>query len=232
MKISYILGALILTAIAASSATANTENTPENPEITVNVETPVSPRENYKYIASLSYSAADFPIPGKFGVTGGLVTSPQQTWELEYMRGTFSVPGGFRDLGSITDSRLSLIGRTYFGGSFHVSYGLSYFNFNAQVGDQLMNTATGGVYPAMNAADVQGLGANIGVGNTWVFRKDITVGVDWLAWAQPLYTLKRSSDYLNYETDEQSRRSVEDTLKIMSYVPRFAMVNVHVGMLF
>lgn len=227
MKVNKVLGSLILSAFCVSTAWASAEAV-----ISTDVPQQIHPRENHQYLASVSYSFADFPIPNKLGMTAGLITSVDQTWELEYMRGSISAPGFFRDLGALTDSRLSLIGRTYFGNSFHVSYGLTYFSFNAQVGDQLMNTATNGVYPSMNAADVQGLGANLGIGNTWTFRKNITVGVDWLAVAQPFYTLKRSSDYLKYATDEQSRRSVEETLKILSYVPRFAMVNFHVGMLF
>lgn len=230
MKIYKFLGAGFFSIIFAV-ATGVHAGTPEL-ETHAEAPTKIGPRESFQYLVSVSYSAIDFPIPSKFGLTAGLITSPDQTWELEYMRGSYSVPGGFRDLGSLTDSRLSVIGRTYYGNSFHLSYGMTYFSFNAQVGDKLMNVATGGTYPSMNALDVQGLGLNVGIGNIWTFRKNITVGIDWLSIAQPIYSLKRSSDYLKYATDAEDKRSVEESMKVISYLPRFAAVNFHVGMLF
>lgn len=193
---------------------------------------PLAPRARTNYLAAISYAPIDFPIPSKIGITAGLVKSQYQTWELEYMRGSLSVPGGFRDLGSITDTRVGLIGRTFFGDSLHIAYGVSYFDFNATVGDALMNSLSGGTYPNIDAMTVQGFGFNVGFGNTWVIQRDITIGVDWLTWAQPLFVTKRSSDYVNYTTSENDKKNVEDTMKVVSYLPRFAAVNIHVGMLF
>ena len=199
------------------------------------LETSVSlkpPRAQKSYLASLNYSVVDFPIPSKLGVTVGLISSPTQTWELEYMRGSISVPGHFRDLGSMTDTRIGFIGRTYFGESFHMSYGISYFDFSATVGDALLNNLTGGGYPNIDMLTVQGFGLNVGLGNTWVINKNITLGIDWLTIAQPLVVTKKNSDYVNYTSNKNDKKNVEDTMKIVSYLPRFAAASVHVGVLF
>lgn len=196
-------------------------------------ETPVlCPRARTSYLASINYSFLDFPIPNKFGLTVGFVQNPFQTWEIEYMRGSWSAPGKFRSLGSVSDVRAGLIGRTYFGDSFHMSYGLSYFDFTASVGDALMSSISGGSFPSMDALVVTGYGLNVGIGNMWVLKYDIVLGIDWISWAQPLVITKRSSDYLDYTTNENDKRNVEDTIKTVSYLPRFSVLNVHVGMLF
>lgn len=191
-----------------------------------------APRARTNYLASISYSPVDLPIPSKLGLTVGLVKSQYQTWEIEYMKGGISVPGGFRDLASVNDVRVGLIGRSFYGNSLHVSYGVSYFDFSATVGDALMNGLTNGNYPNIDAMTVQGVGFNVGLGSSWVFKHDITLGVDWITWAQPLFITKKSSDYLKYSTNEDNKKTVEDTMSVVSYLPRFALLSVHVGMLF
>lgn len=193
---------------------------------------PLCPRARTNYLASINYSFLDFPVPSKYGFTAGVVTGPFQTWELEYMRGSWSAPGNFRNLGSVSDVRAGVISRTYFGDSFHMSYGITYFDFNAVIGDELMSRISGGNVAKIDALKVQAFGLNLGIGNMWVLKYDIMLGIDWISWAQPLVISKRRSDFLDYTTNENDKRNVEDTIKVISYLPRFSLLNVHVGMLF
>lgn len=191
----------------------------------------IPPAEN-PYFGAVTYTALEFPIPNKFGARLGKRTSPGQSWELEYVKGSWGPPGGFRKLGSLSDSRLSVIGRSYMGEHFHFIYGVSFFDFSADVGDALVSGVSGGAYPSMNAAKVQGLGVNVGLGHSWVFREKLVLGIDWLSWAQPLKLTRRSSDFIRSSTDESTKAYVADTLKIISYIPRFSILSVHLGVLF
>jgi len=251
-SIKYLAKVLFLfTLVTASIAGAQTTEVPvveENPSLPAPVTKPtiqekaasvfstMAPIQNVRtennYFASFNYSALDFPIPGKWGVTAGLMSTPDRTWELEYLKGSYTVPGGFRDLGSINDTRISLISRTYFGNSFNLAGGISYFDFTADVGDKLLSGATGGAYPSMNAMTVRGFGAYVGLGNSWTFRKNITLGIDWIAIAQPVYITKRTSDFTQNSNDASANQSIDDTMKIISYLPRFALLSAHLGMVF
>lgn len=191
----------------------------------------LGPREGKNYLASFSYSLVDIPLPNKMGLNLGLIKSPTQTWELEFLRGNLSF-GGFRDLASASDTRIGLIGRSYYGKHFHISYGLSYFDFSAKLGDELMNGMTGGAYPSVDVLTIQGFGANVGLGTTWVFKQKFTLGIDWISWAQPLFITKRSSDYLNYSNNQSGKDNVSATIRFVSYLPRFSVLGVHLGMLF
>jgi len=216
VKLGAFLFALIIALIGAGPVRAQTQ--------TSSVEG--------SYFGALTYTALEFPIPNKFGARLGKRTSPGQSWEVEYVKGSWGPPGGFRKLGSLSDSRFSVIGRSFMGEHFHFIYGVSFFDFSADVGDALVSGVSGGAYPSMNAAKVQALGLNVGLGHSWVFRENVVLGIDWISWAQPLKLTRRSSDFIRASTDETTKAYVADTLKIISYIPRFSILSVHLGMLF
>jgi hypothetical protein len=190
-------------------------------------------RANSKYVALLNYSPLDLLIPSKIGLTLGLVNGTEQTWELEYLKGSVSVPFVIEDLGKMTDERISLIGRSYFNNnSFNFSYGLSYFDFSLHLGDKLLNRVTGGNYPSIDVVQVQALGFNMAVGNRWVFDKNMTFGVDWVSWAQPVSVIKKNSSFLDYATNQEDRDDVEKAINFISYFPRLAFFKLQFGMSF
>jgi hypothetical protein len=93
------------------------------------------------------------------GFSLGLNNDGDKTWELEYLRGSISVPFIIEDLGKMTDERISIIGRSYFGGnSFNLSYGVSYFNFSLHLGDKLLGGLTGGAYPSIDLVEIKAYG--------------------------------------------------------------------------
>ncbi len=190
-------------------------------------------REKSDYFALGNYSSLDLLIPNKFGVTVGEIKNADKTYEFEYLRGSIAVPFIIEDLGKMTDERYSLIARSYMGNnSFNFSYGLSYFDFSLHIGDKLLNRITSGTYPAVDLVQVQSLGFNLGLGNRWAFSHNITLGVDWISWAQPVYVTNKKSAFLDFATNQQDRDDVDQGLKIISYFPRFALLKVQFGMLF
>lgn len=190
-------------------------------------------REQNNYFALVNYSPLDMLIPSKIGLTLGSIRTADKTWELEYLRGSVSVPFFVKDLGAMTDQRISLIGRSYFGGnSFNFSYGLSYFDFSIQLGDEILNRVSAGNYPSIGLIEIESVGFNLGIGNRWSFDKNITLGVDWISWEQPLINTRRKSAFVDYASNPNDKDNVDTAIKIISYLPRFTLLKLQFGVLF
>lgn len=190
-------------------------------------------REQADYFVFANYSPIDLLIPGKSGLSFGGIRDVDHSWEFEYLSGSISVPFLIKDLGKMTDKRFSYIKRSYFGGnSFNFNYGLSYFDFSLMLGDELLNRISGGTYPSLDLVEVQSLGFNIGIGNRWVFNKNISFGIDWLSWSQPIYTLKSKSVFLDYASNPDDKEDVENGLKTITYFPRLTILKLQLGILF
>lgn len=190
-------------------------------------------RDGAEYFVLANYSPLDLLIPSKYGFTFGYILNADKTWEFEYLRGSLSVPFIIEDLGKMTEKRYSLIGRSYFGGnSFNLSYGLSYFDFSLVLGDKLLSRLTGGGYPSIDLVEVQSLGLNIAIGNRWSFNRNIVFGIDWISWAQPFYTTKKNSYFLDYASNQQDKDDVDKAVKFISYFPRLAFLKIQLGISF
>lgn len=190
-------------------------------------------RENADYFALANYSPFDLLIPSKYGFTLGYIKSADKTWEFEYLRGSISVPFIVEDLGKMTDERFSVIGRSYFGGnSFNFSYGLSYFDFSLYLGDKLLNRVTGGSYPSIDLVEIQSLGFNLAIGNRWSFNRNVTFGIDWISWTQPVYVTNKKSAFIEYASNQQDKDDVDKAMKLISYFPRLAFLKLQLGILF
>ncbi|MGE0761885.1 MAG: hypothetical protein AB7N80_01275 [Bdellovibrionales bacterium] len=189
-------------------------------------------RAENKYFAYLAYSSLDLLIPSKIGASLGHVSDVDHTWELEYISGSIAVPFIVEDLGKLTDRRIALTRYNYGGrNSFYFSYGLTYFSFKLHLGDELLNKITGS-YPSYDIIEINSLGVNFGLGNRWVFNHDISVGIDWFQWSQPLFVTDKKGTYLDYATDSGDRDDVETAIKLISYFPRWTVLKVSLGWMF
>lgn len=180
----------------------------------------------------LNYSPIDLLIPSKFGITGGLVKTDVTTWELEYLRGSLSVPFVVEDLGGMTDERLSLTGRYYVGNSFNWSYGASYFRFKADLGSKFLDRLPANIPSDVKLLDIQSLGFNIGLGNTWRFAENFIFGVDWFQWSQPVFTLRKESSFSKYATNSGDIDIIDKAMNTAAFFPRFTILKVQLGMSF
>ena len=190
-------------------------------------------RYQYDYFFHGLYSPIDLVIPSKLGLSLGLNNGGNNTWELEYLRGSVSVPFIIEDLGKMTDERISIIRRSYFGGNtFNVSYGISYFSFSMHLGDKLMNGLTGGAYPALDLVEIKSYGLNVGIGNRWIFNKNVSFGVDWISLSQPVMVTDKKSYFLDYASNQQDKDDVDKAMKVISYFPRIVLFKLQLGILF
>lgn len=190
-------------------------------------------RQQSNYYVLGNYALLDLLIPTKYGISAGVVEEVNRSWELEYLHGSLSVPFVIEDLGKVTDDRISVIGRSYFGSnSFNMNYGLSYFSFSMHLGDKLLNKLTGGNYPSVDLIEVNSVGFHIGVGNRWAINKSWTFGIDWIEWSQPVVVTSKKTSYLDYATNQEDRDSLDKTIQIISYFPRFTIFKFQLGMQF
>lgn len=190
-------------------------------------------REQNNFFGYISYSPLDLIIPSKIGATLGYNKNVNTTWELEYLKGSVAIPFLVKDLGKMTDERISIIGRSYMGSnSFNFNYGLSYYDFTVHLGDAILNRMTSGVYPFIDVLEIQSLGFNIGIGNRWTFAKNLSLGVDWISWSQPIYTISRKSDFLKYATNQSDKDDVDKTLRWIAHFPRLTLLKLQLGVTF
>ncbi len=197
------------------------------------LETTRTRREQKDYLGLINYAPLDLLIPSKLGLTLGLIRDGNTSWELEYLRGSVSVPFVVDDLGSMTDQRISLIRRSYFGrNSFNIGYGIHYNDLQVKLGSDILSRLTSGAVPEIDLIKIQSLGFNLSVGNRWHFQKNITLGVDWISWSQPVFVTKKDTVFLDYVTNPEDREDVDTAVRLTSYFPRFSFFKIQLGILF
>ena len=190
-------------------------------------------RDKYKYFGYVIYSPFDLIIPSKMGASIGYNEKSDRTWEFEYLRGSVSIPWVVKDIGGMKDERISLIARSYFNkNSFNISYGLSYYNFSINLSEEILNRMTYGKYGSIDLLEVQSLGLNVGVGNRWTFAKNLSFGVDWVSLSQPIFTLSRKSDFLQYASNQKDREDVDKVLRWVGNFPRLTLLKLQLGFTF
>lgn len=186
-------------------------------------------RSNSNYFAIGNFAPVDLILPSKFGLTLGIVSNADYTWELEYLKSSVSVPFLVDDIGEMTDERLSVIRRNYFGTeTFNLSYGLSYNRFKVHIGSKYLAYIATNI-PDVDLMQIDSLGFNVGIGNRWIFSNRWMVGVDWVSWAQPVFTTKYNNKYSDYSTDEDSKDTVDTVAKLIRWVPRITLLKLQVG---
>lgn len=227
----------ILFASSAAIAAADSGLNPVLPDTAEQVQQETSMtrarRGLSEYFVLGSYAPIDLVIPSKFGVTAGLKRDVDITWELEYLRGSLSIPFLVKDLGKISDERYSFIVRSYGGrSSFNYSYGISYFDMNMHLGNDLLNRVSDGNYPSVDLVQAEALGVNVGLGNRWNLDHNITIGIDWISWSQPLVITKQKSAFLDVAMNPQDKEDVETALRVFTKFPRFSFLKLQIGILF
>lgn len=184
------------------------------------------------YFVLVNFAPFDILLPNKLGLSMGLKRDASRTLEIEYLRGHYSLPFVVDNLGSMTDDRISLIARHYAKeNSLNFSYGISYFNYSLRLGSKLLQNVNKSL-AAVDLVKMQSLGFNLGVGNRWIIRKNITLGVDWFSWSQPVITISRQDAFLDHSKSSDDRGAVGDLLRIVSYFPRFSAIKIQLGISF
>jgi hypothetical protein len=190
---------------------------------------PVLPiaEETHQYSVGLIYSPFDLAIPHKYGMSVGYFDKPERLWEFEVVHGGVSSPWLVKYLGSMTDRRYSVMARNFSdGGSFNFSYGVTYFDFRLDLGDEILNRVTNGTIPNIDVLRLQSFGVNVGFGHRWNFYKDMSFGIDWITLSQPIFIMNEQSVVLDYMTNPDDREKVSDFLREISYIPRISVLKM------
>jgi len=228
---SFIKALLFFTAFSLLATGAHAEENSFLEKISI-LDESCARRNDTRYFILAEYAPLDLLIPNKIGLIAGLNDTAEKSWELEYVRGKFGVPFFIADLGSITDQRISLTKRSFFSyNSFNISYGITYFSFKAELGDKFLSSMTAHA-PSDEIVGMESWGVHLGVGNRWTFKKNITLGIDWISWAQPLLRAGRQDSYLSHSSNEDNNDDVDKALNIVAYLPRISVLKIQLGMMF
>ncbi len=177
-----------------------------------------------------SFVPVDLLIPSKVGGTIGWISSADQTLEFEYLVGSIQAPFVVGDIGSMTDTRMSLIRRTYNDrNSFNFFAGVTYFMFDIHVGNDILSRLNVATFPDLDLISQRAVGVVIGLGNRWTFDRNITLGIDWFSWSQPIWVTQRENQILNYMSNQKDRDAVNDAIEVISYLPRLSFLKVQLG---
>ncbi len=235
---------IVMVMLFASWAMAQTPNAPSTPNTPNATSTPSTPdaieaptlgasaqsRQKMKTLFTLNFSPIDMLVPGKKGVSVGMGDHDGRIYELEYLSAKFA-PLLVSDLGAINDQRISVMMRSFSGrNSFNYFCGLSYLATNLEFGSSLANKVTG-LYPYMEAFEVQSIGLQFGVGSEWIFERGyfFPIRIDWIAITQPVYTLKHDAPILDYVNDQTTRNSLDTAISIAQWTPRISIVKIQAG---
>lgn len=150
-------------------------------------------------------------------------------YEAKWFGGSVSLDTSFFSIGSVKENLLIAHVRRFVGkSSFNWIFGLSQQTYEASVGQDILVNTTG----APTSADlikIRTLGAQVGLGNRWQMANGIMLGADWLVINVPFMTLESSVPILDYVNDEGTRNRVNDAVKILRYIPTFAIAKVQVA---
>lgn len=166
-------------------------------------------------------------LPGKKTVSYTYIFNQDWSLEGEYSWQTINADFIGVDLGEISERRYSLLGRRYFGNSFHMIMGAMYQDFRATASAKIINQ---GVDASRFGA--QGIGAVIGLGNRWQLKNGITLGIDWMRVNVPLLTTKTDDKILKGINNDSDSDDVKKVIRTFNRFPTFVVFGLSVGYTF
>lgn len=185
-----------------------------------------------KFSTAASFAFWDLLIPNKYALSIGIYEDRQNLWELEYTQSVISKGLMMLNLGKMHDERISITRRHFFSdtGSFNLSFGLSYLNFNVHLGSDYLSDVGVVSLPSADVVTLKSLGLNAALGNRW-FANDnrLFFGIDWISLHQPISILERSAPFLNNATIEENKSAVNTAVNLASYFPRFVILKLQIG---
>jgi hypothetical protein len=191
----------------------------------VPVITPVLPARIKTNTVTVGFQYLSTWIPSKKTLGYTRTLNPKWSLEGEYSWSSLSTGIVGVDLGSITEKRFSLLGRRYWGKSFHWVIGPYFNSVKASLGGDVKTPVSGHV-------EVEQIGLALGFANRWNFDNGFTIGADWLRVNIPLRETKYDDKILQQVADKSSREDVKTVLSAINRVPTLILLGIHLGYFF
>jgi len=187
----------------------------------------------------MAISARDLSIGGELSILGIAIPtkygpfisyrSDNWVYEAQWFGGSISLDTSFFSIGSVKENLLIAQARRFVGkSSFNWIFGLSQQTYEASVGQDILVNTTGHPTSA-ELIKVRTLGAQLGLGNRWQLENGLMIGADWLVLNVPFMGLESSVPILDYTNDQNTKDRVNDAVKILRYIPTFALAKVQLG---
>jgi hypothetical protein len=166
----------------------------------------------------------------KYGGTLSYNTSPENTYELEYLKGDLGFGAFGFDLGKIEEQKFSLLWRSYSQrNTFSFFTGLTYNKFSVHLGNEYLETVTGSQRTNVDLAEIATLGATWGFGQRWHTKNGFVWGVDWLTLSLPLVTMDENIPFVERSQNPQRREQVSDAVKLFKRIPTVGVLKLQLA---
>jgi hypothetical protein len=165
-------------------------------------------------------------IPFKKTLSYTHIFNPKWSLEFEYAFNSIGFPVWLIDIGSISEKRYSLQARRYWGNSFHFIFGAYHSEFEARVGNDILERMSN---TRIDEFKVRGTGLTGGIGNRWQWGNGVTFGVDWFRMSIPVIDKKVDNDILNNINDRNDLKDVKDVIDKLKNIPTFVLLGLHLG---
>lgn len=216
---------------ATVTATDTSGEAVTSPESAPQLSTPENPKRK-RWTITGNYSTIDMLMPSKWGASLAY-NEPTVSYELEYMRGALGLAWLGLDIGGITEQRFTLLLRSFSGReSFNFSYGVSYTDFVAKLGNRYLSTVTANNISEAELFKVSNLSLVWGLGNRWQLSNGFTFGADWFGLHIPVAALEGNTSYIDLTTDDDNRDDLKLVRNLIEKIPRLVVLKFQLGMSF
>lgn len=178
------------------------------------------------------YSPLSMWVPSKVGVSLGYIKDEKWTYELEGLYGSLGYELLGINLAKFSEVRLNLMARYFSSGSFNLFFGLHYEKIDLTLGDNLLGSFSAADKVEYNLLEIENVGVVGGLGNRWLFKNGFTLGVDWIALNQPIYSLKSNARFLDSNASQSDKDAVDRGLSVLKYLPRVTFLKLGLGWTF
>ncbi len=162
---------------------------------------------------------------------GPFISYRKDLWAYEgaWFGGALSLDTPFFSIGSVKENLLVFNARKFREkSSFNWIIGLAQQTYEASVGQDILVNTTGAPTSA-ELIKIRTLGLQLGLGNRWQFGSGLMIGADWFVVNVPFMTLESSVPILDYVNNQSTRDTVNDAVKILRYVPTFAIAKLQLA---
>lgn len=189
-----------------------------------------SQRSAKPYTVSVDAALFETWVITKYGLTFTYNDSPENAYELEYLKGGLGFGYFGVNLGSIEEQKLTALWRSYSArNTFSFFTGMSYNIFRVHLGSEYLETVTGSQRANVDVAEIQTLGLTWGFGQRWHMKNGGVWGVDWFNIMIPLVLLREDTPFQQVSNSPSKREEFSDAAKLFKRVPSLGVLKLQIG---
>jgi hypothetical protein len=168
-------------------------------------------------------------IPSKKTISYTHIFNNKWSLEGEYSWSDLSTGFGLIDFGEVKEKRYTLQARRYVSNSFHFSFGGVVSEFEAGLGNDVLDRFGQNISSDFSARN---LGVTGGIGNRWQWNNGFTFGVDWARVNIPVAELSVDDNVLKSLGEGNDKSDVKKVIRTFNRIPTFVLLGLNLGYTF